>query len=136
MNLQLGKVVIDHRGKLTFWDPLPFPVWRAWEITNVPEGQDRGNHAHQTCAQFMVCLRGSVMAEITPKGQDTEYFQMGPGTSLTVPPLHWIRLFEFSGDASILVLASEGYSAPITDRTGFCGADPCALPSEALPAGR
>lgn len=134
MNLESGKVVIDHRGKLTFWDPLPFPVWRAWEITNVPEGADRGNHAHKTCAQFMVCLKGSVMAEITPRGKETEYFQMGPGTSLTVPPMHWIRLADFSADASILVLASEGYSEPITDGTEFIGKDSCPLPCEVLPA--
>jgi hypothetical protein len=41
-------------------NPLPFDIKRVFYVRNVRYGQTRGGHAHKTCEQVIVPIRGSV----------------------------------------------------------------------------
>ena len=55
-------LVKDIRGALTFGElgsPVPFPIKRYFVIFDVPSREVRGEHAHLTLHEFLVCLQGS-----------------------------------------------------------------------------
>ena len=56
--------ITDSRGNLAIIDNvesvLPFNVQRVFWIYNVPEGQVRGLHAHRTCSEVLVAVKGSL----------------------------------------------------------------------------
>lgn len=58
---------VDYRGTLLVgqWpEQIPFEVKRFFVISNVPEGEPRGIHAHKECHQLLVCLKGSLKAMV------------------------------------------------------------------------
>src|SRR5262249_35578192 len=55
-------LIRDQRGALSFGEldsPLPFVPKRYFVVFDVPTPEVRGQHAHITLHQFLVCLRGS-----------------------------------------------------------------------------
>lgn len=102
----------DHRGSLVVGEvpnSLPFEVKRFFYVSNVPEGEPRGIHAHKECHQFLICVAGSLRA-MTDDGATREVFTLLPGGSgLHMPPLTWGCQFDYSKDAVLLVLASHRY---------------------------
>ena len=107
------QVHTDERGRLVvseFPTSLPFLVKRMFYISNVPQGEVRGTHAHLECHQFILCVSGSVKAMIDD-GDTHEVFTLAAGGSgLYMPPLTWGRQFDYSEDAVLLVLTSHQYS--------------------------
>jgi UDP-2-acetamido-3-amino-2,3-dideoxy-glucuronate N-acetyltransferase len=56
------RLVNDIRGNLSvgeFARDIPFSPKRYFLIFNVPNGEVRSVHAHKSCHQFLVCIRGS-----------------------------------------------------------------------------
>ena len=54
--------VTDARGQLSFAEvhqSLPFPVVRYFLVFGVPSREIRGEHAHRTLDQFLVCVHGN-----------------------------------------------------------------------------
>lgn len=106
--------MLDHRGSLVVGElpsSLPFEVKRFFYVSNVPEGEPRGIHAHKECHQFLVCVAGSVKAMVDD-GESREVHTLeagGPG--LHMPPLTWGCQYEYSADAVLLVLASNLYDS-------------------------
>jgi len=105
----------DVRGELTVAQPcgrhgLPFNVGRVFWISNVPPGEERGKHAHRTCWEVLVAVRGSFSVRVD-NGRDTaREFTLDNGqTGLLIPPMVWCELFSFSPDAVCLCLASGCY---------------------------
>lgn len=103
----------DHRGVLTVGETpagLPFQVERFFIVSNVPEGEPRGIHAHKECHQFLVCVAGSVKA-LFDDGSVREVISLDePNIGLHMPPLTWGAQYDFSSDAVLLVLASHRYA--------------------------
>jgi UDP-2-acetamido-3-amino-2,3-dideoxy-glucuronate N-acetyltransferase len=102
----------DHRGSLVVGEypaSLPFSVKRFFYVSNVPEGEPRGIHAHKECHQFLVCVAGSVKAMIDD-GQRREVISLASnGEGLHMPPLTWGAQYDYSPDAVLLVMASHPY---------------------------
>lgn len=99
----------DTRGNLTVYDPgsrpdLPFIPKRVFWIYNVPQGEERANHAHEICEQVIIPLRGGVGIQI----DDNQYY-LKSHTGLYIEAGHRIRLFNFTNGAICLVLCSEYY---------------------------
>jgi UDP-2-acetamido-3-amino-2,3-dideoxy-glucuronate N-acetyltransferase len=103
----------DLRGSLAaaeFAD-LPFEPRRVFVVYDVPSESVRGEHAHRTCGQFLVCLRGSVRC-LVDDGTTREDVQLStPDVGLYVPPMIWGTQWKYSEDAILLVLASHPYEA-------------------------
>ena len=88
---------------------LPFPVARVYFIHAVPQGAQRGSHAHKQLKQFMFCVSGSVDVDLDD-GIETYSFNLtNEHQGLIVPPGFWRTLKNFSDDAVFIVLASDLY---------------------------
>lgn len=102
----------DMRGMLTAGEhprQLPFLPRRYFVIFDVPSKEVRGEHAHLTLEQFMVCLRGSCSVVLDDGREREEVALASPEVGLYVPPLTWLTQYRYSADAMVLVLASAGY---------------------------
>ena len=112
----------DSRGNLfvaEYPSGLPFAPERLFIVTAVPDGDIRGNHAHRTCHQFLVCTSGVVEVVVTYPGvrPDEVHVLEAPDRGIHIHPLTWSTQRYVSRDAVLLVAASEPYDASeyITD---------------------
>lgn len=80
-------------------------------VFGVPNAEIRGEHAHRTCHQFLICAHGSC-AVVADDGHVREEFLLDdPSLGLHLPPLTWGIQYKYSADAVLLVFASEYYDA-------------------------
>lgn len=104
----------DERGKLialeALSDLVPFEVRRVYYIYDTTPGTIRGNHAHKTLQQVLLCVSGActVVCEM-PDGTKTEHRLDWPDRGLLIEGLVWRQMKDFSKDAVLMVLASEHY---------------------------
>jgi acetyltransferase-like isoleucine patch superfamily enzyme len=105
---------VDLRGSLVaadFSSDLPFVPRRAFTVFDVPTKDVRGEHAHHECAQFLLCLVGSVSC-VVDNGQLRQEFRLDrPDIGLYMPPMTWGTQYNYSPDAVLLVFASREYDA-------------------------
>jgi acetyltransferase-like isoleucine patch superfamily enzyme len=104
----------DLRGSLSvgeFPRDIPFEVRRYFLVYDVPSVETRGEHAHRTCHQFLLCVRGSC-AVVADDGTRRQEFQLNSADlGVHLPPLVWGIQYKYSADAVLLVFASEHYNA-------------------------
>ena len=102
----------DPRGNLTvgeFERTLPFTPKRFFMTLDVPSFDVRGEHAHRTCHQFLLCVYGSC-AVVVDDGVNREEFLLDrPTLGIHVPPMVWATEYKHSPDSRLLVFASEYY---------------------------
>ncbi len=104
--------ITDPRGHLSFAEihqSLPFPVVRYFLVYGVPSREVRGEHAHRTLDQFLVCVHGSCSVRLFDGDASEEILLNRPDLGLHVPPLVWTTEYRYSADAVLLVLASDIY---------------------------
>jgi UDP-2-acetamido-3-amino-2,3-dideoxy-glucuronate N-acetyltransferase len=107
-------LVEDMRGSLTFGEyggTLPFVPKRYFVVFDVPTKELRGEHAHITLHQFLVCLRGSCAVVVDDGRVRDEVVLDAPTVGLYVQPMVWTSLYKYTPDAVLLVLASDVYDA-------------------------
>ncbi len=102
----------DLRGQISFGEVgrhIPFPIQRYFLVYGVPGENVRGEHAHRTLHQFLICVHGSVHA-VADDGRTREEFLLNdPTVGLHLPPMVWGVQYQYSPHAVLLVLASEVY---------------------------
>lgn len=106
--------ITDIRGDLTFGEydkHLPFIPKRYFVIAGVPTKEVRGEHAHKMTHQFLICLQGSLHVVVDDGSLQDELILDCSNIGLYLPPLIWGIQYQYSHDAVLLVLASEGYDA-------------------------
>lgn len=104
--------VQEPRGLLTVGEVerhVPFVPRRYFVVTDVPNEDIRGEHAHLELHQFLVCLAGRVTAEIDDGRSRMAVVLDTPRVGLYMPPLTWGAQHHYSRDAVLLVLASAEY---------------------------
>lgn len=103
----------DCRGTLSVvengGEGLPFDIKRVFWIYNVPQGQQRGFHAHRTCSEMLFALQGAVDVEIETAEGTQRYHLDNPRTGLYIEPMSWCKLSGFTSDAICLCLSDEAY---------------------------
>jgi len=106
--------VLDLRGNLTvgeFGQSVPFEAKRYFMVFGVPNAEVRGEHAHRTCHQFLICAHGR-LSVVADDGTNREEFELDePSIGLHLPPLTWGVQYKYSSDAVLVVFASEHYDA-------------------------
>lgn len=106
------KRVFDSRGDLVvghFEDEIPFRPKRFFTVFNVPEADIRGEHAHVSCHQFLICVKGSVIATVD-NGKSQKIVKLDkPNIGVYMPPMIWGIQSQYSSDAVLLVFTSEAY---------------------------
>ena len=104
--------ISDPRGNLSFIEGgghVPFDIKRVYYLYDVPQGADRGSHAHRALHQFFIPMAGVFDVELED-GRARQTFHLDrPDVGLYVCPMMWRRLDNFSAGAVCLVLASERY---------------------------
>jgi acetyltransferase-like isoleucine patch superfamily enzyme/dTDP-4-dehydrorhamnose 3,5-epimerase-like enzyme len=102
----------DLRGSLTaadFGGAIPFLPRRFFMVYDVPGVEVRGEHAHRSCEQFLVCVSGSC-ALVADDGTSREEFQLSANDiGVYLPAMVWGIQYRYSHDASLAVFASESY---------------------------
>jgi UDP-2-acetamido-3-amino-2,3-dideoxy-glucuronate N-acetyltransferase len=93
----------DFRGLLSVaeaGDQIPFEVKRLFLVSGVGSTESRGEHAHITLRQMLICVNGSCEV-IADDGETSQSFLLDdPSLAILLPPMIWL-----------LVLASEKYDA-------------------------
>lgn len=107
--------ISDARGQLSFAEihqSLPFPVVRYFLVFGVPSREIRGEHAHRTLDQFLVCVHGNCSVRLFDGEASEEVLLNRPDLGLHVPAMVWTTEYKYSADAVLLVLASDIYREP------------------------
>ena len=104
--------VDDIRGSLTvgeFDRSIPFAVKRYFMVFAVPSKETRGEHAHRTCHQFLICVRGNCAVVADDGTHRQEFLLDRPDVGVHLPPMVWGIQYKYSADAVLLVYASHYY---------------------------
>ena len=104
----------DLRGMLSFGEvgqQVPFEVKRYFLVHEVPTEQVRGEHAHRTLHQFLICVHGRCLVVADDGTHRQEFLLDSPHTGLYLPPMTWAVQYKYSRDAVLLALASGRYDA-------------------------
>lgn len=117
MRKELGRLITLHtisdpRGNLTVAEEnidFPFDLKRAYWIFDVPQGGNRGGHAHKRLRQVLVAVNGSFTVNLDNGKERKKYLLNNPEEGLLIDTEIWRTLDEFSSGAVCLVLASELY---------------------------
>ena len=105
--------IADARGSLIvgeFERTIPFEVKRYFVVLDVPDFELRGEHAHRTCQEFLVCVSGSCSV-IADDGTTRQEFVLDePNVGILLPPMVWRIHYKYSANAVLLVFASDYYN--------------------------
>lgn len=105
-------LVSDLRGMLTFGEGgrhVPFDVKRYFLVFDVATEQVRGEHAHRTLHQFLICVHGRC-AIVADDGRHRQEFLLDtPHLGIYIPPMTWAVQYKYSRDAVLLALVSDVY---------------------------
>ena len=105
-------LVEDLRGTLSFAEVhrhLPFEIKRYFVVFGVESEEVRGEHAHRTLHQFLVCVHGKCHIVVDDGTRRQEIMLDRPTLGLHVKPMVWAVQYKYSSDAALLVFASDYY---------------------------
>ncbi len=106
--------ISERRGSLYFVENqvhIPFDIKRIYYINDVPQGEERGSHAHKELEQVFIALSGSFTITLDDGTSQSQFTLNRSNEGLYVPPGYWRNLTDFTTGAVCLVLASEPYQA-------------------------
>jgi dTDP-4-dehydrorhamnose 3,5-epimerase-like enzyme len=66
-------------------------------------------HAHKKCCQLLISTTGTVMVDLSDGEVKETFILDSPERGLLIPPLIWGTQYNFSTNATLLVLASEAF---------------------------
>lgn len=102
----------DPRGNLTFVEGgrhIPFDIARVYYLYDVPDGSERGGHAHKELHQLIVAMSGSFDVLLDDGHEKRRYHLNRSYNGLYVCPMIWRELDNFSTASVCMVLASNLY---------------------------
>ena len=105
-------LVFDMRGNLSvgeFDQHLPFIPKRYFIVFDVPSEKVRGEHAHKTLHEFLVCVKGSCSLAFDDGHNRDELILDRPNIGAHIAPMTWTTQYKYSRDAVLLVFASDKY---------------------------
>lgn len=103
------KTFTDKRGNLTVIEKiLPFKVERIFYIYGVDDSV-RGGHRHHNTIQAAICIKGRCKI-YNNDGKTEETFVLNkPSQCLILEQKDWHKMYDFSKNAILMVLASENF---------------------------
>lgn len=107
-------LVPDIRGNLSvaeYEKHIPFIPRRCFWVFDVPSRKVRGEHAHKTLHQYLICIKGSVSVVLDDSKDRREVLLNQPNLAIHIPPGVWGVQYKYSEDAVLLVLASDVYDS-------------------------
>lgn len=89
---------------------MPFEVNRIFYIYHVDDSI-RGGHRHHKTWQAAICINGSCKIWNTDGLSQHEFHLNNANHCLILEPKDWHKMYDFSKDAILLVLASECFDS-------------------------
>jgi dTDP-4-dehydrorhamnose 3,5-epimerase-like enzyme len=103
----------DERGSLIVLENnhnIPFDIKRVYYIFETKAGVRRGLHAHKKLKQLAICVHGSCKL-LLDDGKSKEVIELNSNDKgLTIEPLIWHEMYDFSPDCVLMVLANDYYN--------------------------
>lgn len=102
----------DERGRLIAIEEMsdvPFAIARVYYVYGTTPGTTRGLHAHRALNQLAVAVAGSCAMLLDDGASRVEVRLDDPATGLTLPPMVWHEMKDFSPDCVLMVLADAAY---------------------------
>jgi dTDP-4-dehydrorhamnose 3,5-epimerase len=103
----------DHRGSLVALETdgvVPFEIRRIYYIFGTLPHVVRGEHAHRTLSQMLICVKGACTIDTeTSTGEQATHVMASPTEALLIEGLVWREMRDFTDDAVLLVLADQRY---------------------------
>lgn len=101
------KTFTDNRGNLTVIEKImPFDVKRIFYIYGV-DNSARGGHRHHKTIQAAICIQGHCTIFNNDSVQKDIFVLDKPDKCLIIQPKDWHKMYDFSANAILMVLASE-----------------------------
>lgn len=101
------KTFCDRRGNLTVIEKIiPFDIKRIFYIYGV-DSSVRGKHRHKKTIQAATCIQGKCTIWNNDGKNKEEFVLDSPDKCLILEPTDWHKMYNFSPDAILMVLASE-----------------------------
>lgn len=100
-----GELVVIEEGRT-----IPFATVRMFTV-RAPASAVRGQHAHKRCAQFLVCVHGSIRVECDDGERTTTFLLDSGSVGLLVPPSIWASETYVVGGSVLSVLCDRHYEA-------------------------
>lgn len=103
----------DPRGNLTFVEArhhIPFEIRRVYYLYDVPGGSTRAGHAHKALYQLIIAMSGSFDIHLDDGCSKKTVHMNRSYYGLSVCPMIWREIDNFSSGAVCMVLASDYYN--------------------------
>lgn len=101
------KTFTDKRGNLTVIEKsIPFDIKRIFYIYGVDDSV-RGGHRHVKTIQAAICIQGKCTIYNNDGTIENNFILDQPNKCLILETTDWHKMFDFSPDAILMVLASE-----------------------------
>lgn len=103
----------DSRGSMSVleqFDRIPFDIKRIYWIYDIPQGEERGSHAHKNQYQLIVAVAGSFTVEVDDGEKQTNFRLDNPTHGLMVMPGTWRTVKDFTPGSVCLVASSDYYN--------------------------
>ena len=102
----------DERGQLVAleeFNDIPFEIKRVYYMYDTGKGVTRGQHAHKSLEQILICIHGSCKLMLD-NGKEKKIVSLEkPYEGLYISNNIWREMYDFSSDAVLMVLASDVY---------------------------
>ncbi|GAA4017978.1 FdtA/QdtA family cupin domain-containing protein [Sphingomonas swuensis] len=103
----------DERGSLVPMEArreVPFAIERVYTVFGTDQGVRRGFHAHRELQQFALSVAGGCTM-VLDDGERRQKIRLDrPNVGLTIPPMVWHEMEDFTPDCVLLVLADAPYA--------------------------
>lgn len=87
---------------------IPFELKRVF-LVSANNGNVRGDHAHKSCSQFLVCSSGSILVECTDGINKKDFSMDNPSQGLLIPPGIWSRQIYNINNSMLTVFCDQFY---------------------------
>lgn len=101
---------LDERGVLTSIEggiDVPFDIRRLFFMHGIRA--ERGGHAHRFTRQLVLPIAGELSVDLSDGHNSASFRLTDPNRGLYMPPMTWVRLYDFALGAVCLVLADTHY---------------------------
>lgn len=102
----------DERGQLVALEEhkdIPFEIKRVYYMYDTGKGVTRGQHAHKSLEQILICIHGSCKLMLDNGKEKKIVLLEKPYEGLYISNNIWREMYDFSSDAVLMVLASDVY---------------------------
>ena len=106
------RTVIENNGNLVPIESnydIPFPMKRIFHVYGVRDTDVRGQHAHYTTKQLLICVSGKIEVLCDDGKNKRKYLLESPQQGLLIPEMIWDEQIYSTEDTILLVLANTEY---------------------------